>query len=138
MRFRSSEAPHQEQNKNRRLRRQETAQLTDCRDWSGQRGSNPRHPAWEADALPAELCPPGRANITEEREGFNAGPTVFRWTDFLSVLDFPRVTTLGTFPGDLTMRTTARVRGFRVLATLLLLSTAGVMRAATYVPMSDT
>src|SRR5215471_16546679 len=27
--------------------------------WSGQRGSNPRHPAWEADALPAELCPRG-------------------------------------------------------------------------------
>ena len=25
--------------------------------WSGQPGSNRRHPAWEADALPAELCP---------------------------------------------------------------------------------
>ena len=25
--------------------------------WSGKRGSNPRHPAWEADALPAELFP---------------------------------------------------------------------------------
>jgi hypothetical protein len=36
------------------------------------------------------------------------------------------------------MRTTARVCGFRVLATLLLLATAGVMRAATYAPMSDT
>ena len=25
--------------------------------WSGQRGSNPRHQAWEACTLPAELCP---------------------------------------------------------------------------------
>ena len=25
--------------------------------WSGQRGSNPRPSAWEADALPTELCP---------------------------------------------------------------------------------
>jgi hypothetical protein len=25
---------------------------------SGRRGSNPRHPAWEADTLPAELRPP--------------------------------------------------------------------------------
>jgi hypothetical protein len=29
--------------------------------WSGQRDSNPRHSAWEADTLPAELCPPSRA-----------------------------------------------------------------------------
>jgi hypothetical protein len=27
------------------------------RDWSGQPGSNRRHSAWEADALPTELCP---------------------------------------------------------------------------------
>ena len=26
--------------------------------WSGQRGSDPRPSAWEADALPTELCPP--------------------------------------------------------------------------------
>ncbi len=26
--------------------------------WSGQRGSNPRHQAWEACTLPTELCPP--------------------------------------------------------------------------------
>jgi hypothetical protein len=25
--------------------------------WSGQRGSNPRHQAWEACTLPTELCP---------------------------------------------------------------------------------
>ena len=35
------------------------------KDWSGQRGSNPRHPAWEADALPAELCPRGRPKYSE-------------------------------------------------------------------------
>ncbi len=29
--------------------------------WSGRRGSNPRPSAWEADALPAELLPLGRA-----------------------------------------------------------------------------
>ena len=28
-------------------------------EWSGRRGSNPRHPAWEADTLPAELLPLG-------------------------------------------------------------------------------
>jgi hypothetical protein len=28
-------------------------------DWSGRRGSNPRHAAWKAAALPAELLPPG-------------------------------------------------------------------------------
>src|SRR5262249_54297249 len=27
------------------------------RNWSGQRGSNPRPQAWEARALPTELCP---------------------------------------------------------------------------------
>src|SRR5579863_432918 len=27
-------------------------------EWSGQRDSNPRHQAWEACTLPAELCPP--------------------------------------------------------------------------------
>ena len=26
-------------------------------EWSGQRGSNPRHQAWEACTLPTELCP---------------------------------------------------------------------------------
>src|SRR5689334_20216776 len=30
--------------------------------WSGQRDSNPRHQAWEACTLPAELCPPGVFN----------------------------------------------------------------------------
>ena len=28
--------------------------------WSGRRDSNPRHSAWEADTLPAELLPLGR------------------------------------------------------------------------------
>jgi hypothetical protein len=34
--------------------------MKDCSEkiWSGQRGSNPRPSAWEADALPTELCPP--------------------------------------------------------------------------------
>ena len=30
------------------------------RNWSGRRDSNPRHSAWEADTLPAELLPLGR------------------------------------------------------------------------------
>src|SRR5690242_9365452 len=29
------------------------------KDWSGRRGSNPRHAAWKAAALPAELLPRG-------------------------------------------------------------------------------
>ncbi len=32
---------------------------TESPTWSGQRGSNPRPSAWEADALPTELCPRG-------------------------------------------------------------------------------
>ena len=35
--------------------------------WSGRRDSNPRHSAWEADTLPAELLPPSR-------------PILQRWT----------------------------------------------------------
>jgi hypothetical protein len=27
------------------------------KEWSGTRGSNPRHPAWEAGTLPTELVP---------------------------------------------------------------------------------
>jgi hypothetical protein len=30
-------------------------------DWSGRRGSNPRHPAWKAGAPPTELLPPDHA-----------------------------------------------------------------------------
>ncbi len=32
-------------------------------NWSGQRGSNPRPSAWEADALPSELCPLAKRTI---------------------------------------------------------------------------
>ncbi len=40
--------------------------------WSGKRGSNPRHSAWKADALPTELFPPvnGLARKVVERGGF--------------------------------------------------------------------
>jgi hypothetical protein len=31
--------------------------------WSGRRGSNPRHSAWEADTLPAELLPLGATPV---------------------------------------------------------------------------
>ena len=31
--------------------------------WSGRRGSNPRHSAWEADTLPTELLPLGRSPV---------------------------------------------------------------------------
>ena len=34
--------------------------------WSGRRDSNPRHSAWEADTLPAELLPLGRMPILIE------------------------------------------------------------------------
>src|SRR5262249_14218429 len=40
------------------VRRQAQATATARSDvWSGQPGSNRRHSAWEADALPTELCP---------------------------------------------------------------------------------
>jgi hypothetical protein len=32
--------------------------------WSGRRGSNPRHPAWEAGILPTELLPHGKLSKT--------------------------------------------------------------------------
>jgi hypothetical protein len=32
--------------------------------WSGIRGSNPRHPAWEAGTLPAELIPLAEIDFT--------------------------------------------------------------------------
>ncbi len=37
--------------------------------WSGQRESNPRPSAWEADALPTELCPLPRGNYTRFSRG---------------------------------------------------------------------
>ena len=39
--------------------------------WSGQRGSNPRHQAWEACTLPAELCPPESFGINNIMEYLN-------------------------------------------------------------------
>src|SRR5690606_38688551 len=36
--------------------------------WSGRRDSNPRHSAWEADALPAELLPHARSVLTFRRD----------------------------------------------------------------------
>ena len=45
---------------------------------SGRRGSNPRHSAWKADALPTELHPPARAcshpNQRSGREDLNLRP----------------------------------------------------------------
>ena len=42
-------------------------------EWSGRRGSNPRHSAWEADTLPTELLPLGRAAIlAPDLDGGNA------------------------------------------------------------------
>ena len=37
--------------------------------WSGRRGSNPRHSAWEADTLPTELLPLGRARVYRRGAG---------------------------------------------------------------------
>src|SRR5687767_5968523 len=34
--------------------------LKRVKKWSGRRGSNPRHSAWEADTLPTELLPLSR------------------------------------------------------------------------------
>ena len=35
-----------------KMRRQDDKRWFDVNAWSGRRGSNPRHPAWEADVLP--------------------------------------------------------------------------------------
>jgi hypothetical protein len=41
--------------------------------WSGRRGSNPRHSAWEADTLPTELLPLGRSrSLAGVPDRFNA------------------------------------------------------------------
>ncbi len=39
--------------------------------WSGKRDSNPRHPAWEADALPTELFPRTPGSVRTNRDGVN-------------------------------------------------------------------
>src|SRR5690554_5460155 len=39
------------------------------KEWSGQRGSNPRPSPWQGDALPAELCP----HIMAGAPGFEPG-----------------------------------------------------------------
>src|SRR4030095_10801725 len=36
-------------------------------EWSGRRGSNPRHRAWEARTLPAELRPPESRNRSNDK-----------------------------------------------------------------------
>ena len=41
--------------------------------WSGRRGSNPRHSAWEADTLPTELLPLGRGHILANPRGHANG-----------------------------------------------------------------
>ena len=45
--------------------------------WSGRRGSNPRHAAWKAAALPAELLPPGRRRGRANYSG--AKCDAYRW-----------------------------------------------------------
>ena len=50
------------------------------KDWSGQRGSNPRPPPWQGGALPTEPCPRiwRREQIRTGGEGF-AGPCLTTW-----------------------------------------------------------
>jgi hypothetical protein len=44
--------------------------------WSGRRDSNPRHSAWEADTLPAELLPLGAERVIADRaRGADRCPT---------------------------------------------------------------
>jgi hypothetical protein len=40
--------------------------------WSGKRGSNPRHQAWEACTLPTELFPPYKHNKRIEKRNQEA------------------------------------------------------------------
>ena len=44
------------------------------RKWSGTRGSNPRHPAWEAGTLPTELVPLGGFNVPPLAGKINVRP----------------------------------------------------------------
>ena len=54
------------------------------KEWSGRRDSNPRHSAWEADTLPAELLPLGRPrSLASARALFNE-PTAVRFTGVLA------------------------------------------------------
>ena len=43
------------------------------RGWSGRRGSNSRHSAWKADALPTELLPPEAKGKVPLRSGLTVG-----------------------------------------------------------------
>jgi hypothetical protein len=47
--------------------------------WSGRRDSNPRHSAWEADALPTELLPRMAASAAWSGPGRRPGPYDRRW-----------------------------------------------------------
>src|SRR5436190_10726354 len=57
--------------------------------WSGRRGSNSRHSAWKADALPTELLPPGSRRAAPVRTlsraaaagRFTQRPVVDLWSE---------------------------------------------------------
>ena len=51
---------------------------------SGRRGSNSRHSAWKADALPTELLPQKNKNMTVGRTGFE--PVKVKPADLQSAL----------------------------------------------------
>ena len=56
------------------LRRSRKSDVRGSRRWSGRRGSNPRHSAWKADALPIELLPRNswRGETPNRAEAFRA------------------------------------------------------------------
>src|SRR6266542_4485629 len=91
-------------------------------EWSGRRGSNPRHPAWEADALPAELRPHSQTNIANAAAGVHGRPK--------SVQFAPPELRFDTWRIKMSL-------GRRLLIFAALAFATATARAATYLPVSD-
>jgi hypothetical protein len=67
--------------------------------WSGRRGSNPRHSAWEADTLPTELLPLGRPrSLAPALHRFNVTDRGYVPQRCLPADDAYRVTAFATEP----------------------------------------
>ena len=65
-------------------RKRSTPELHRLKEKSGRRGSNSRHSAWKADALPTELLPQKNKNMTVGRTGFE--PVKVKPADLQSAL----------------------------------------------------
>src|SRR5690242_13559760 len=105
---------------------------TKSRIWSGRRGSNPRHAAWKAAALPTELLPPGADMIAAVRARLTGIPPLRRIRDGGATHSHrPRPTPHSAAGGARSMRRlSARLFTVSLIAGLIALAIAGPASAA--------